>query len=167
MPGLKQALRFVVTLLGGIGQRRGRVPVHHHLAGDHARAAALGLGEECFDRGRMGRAVDSCRGGAVAQKLVQKEAGDAGGVRRIGELLLFDEGVPVQPLEELRAVGRDHLGLRIVDVGIYQAGQDHAVRIVIDGSAGRHFHQQLRGVPDPSDAPVLDDQQTVGMMLIA
>jgi hypothetical protein len=73
----------------------------------------------------------------------RKEARDAGGVRRIGELLLLDEGVPVQPFDKLRAVGRDHLGLRVVDVGIDQAGQDHAVRVVVDRSAGRHVRQQV------------------------
>ena len=115
----------------------------------------------------MRRAVDGRRGGAVAQDLVQEEPGDARRVCGIGELLLLDEGVTVEPLEQLRAIGRDHPRLRIVDVGIDQAGQDQAVRVVIDCRPRRHFRQQVRGVACPSDPPVLDHQQTVGLIPIA
>ena len=37
------------------------------------------------------------------------------GMRRVAELLLLDEGVFLQPFQQLGAVGGDHLGLREVE----------------------------------------------------
>ena len=88
-----------------------RVAVHHRLAGDHARAAPLGRGEERVDRLRDGRcnrpAPSSCRSGTTRRERIRAIRGAMG---RIGELLLFDEGVFVQPVEQLRAVGADDAG---------------------------------------------------------
>ena len=41
-------------------------------------------------------------------------------------LLFLDEGVFLQPFQQLRAVGRDHLGLRIMDMGVDEARHDQA-----------------------------------------
>ena len=49
-------------------------------------------------------------------------------MRGIGEFLLFDERIVVQPVEQLRAVGADDLGLRIMDVGVDETGHDETSR---------------------------------------
>ena len=53
-------------------------------------------------------------------------------MRGIGKLLLFDEGIILQPVEQLRAVGADHLGLRIVNVGVDKPRHDERAGVVID-----------------------------------
>ena len=53
----------------------------------------------------------------------------------IGEFLLLDEGIVVEPVEQLRAVGADHLGLRIVDMGVDEAGHDEAAGVIVDRCA--------------------------------
>src|SRR3546814_10269238 len=46
VPALDERLRLGVAARGAVAERGGRVAVHHHLAGDHAGVAAVGLGEE-------------------------------------------------------------------------------------------------------------------------
>ena len=88
-------------------------------------------------------------------------------MRRIAELLLLDERVPVQPVQELRAVGRDHLGLGIVDVGVDQARQDQAVGICVDDRAGRQRGKQRWRVARLEDPAALDYEQTVLVIAMA
>lgn len=45
------------------------------------------------------------------------------GILRIGKLALHREGVGGEPLQQLFAKGADHLGLRIVNVGINEPRQ--------------------------------------------
>ena len=99
------------------------------------------------------RAVDHGGGGAVAQQLVEEERRDPRGVGRVLELLLLDEGVFLQPFQQLRAVGADHLGLRVVDVGVDQPGQDELIRIVVDRRARRQRRQQRRRLAHGGDRP--------------
>ena len=80
VPALEQRLALALALLGRVEQARRRTAVHHHLAGDHARVAALALGEEGLHRFRPHGAVDHGRGGAVAQQLVEKEPRRGGGM---------------------------------------------------------------------------------------
>ena len=85
----------------------------------------------------MRRAIGDRRGGAVARQFVEEEFGDACCVHRIAEFLFLDEGVFLEPFEELRAVGRDHLGLRIMDMRVDKAGHDELARIVVDRRSRR------------------------------
>ena len=85
-PALDQRLALVVAALGGVPQRFWRVAVHHHLAGDHSRAAPFGRGEECVDRLRVHRAIDHRRRRARAEQLVEKERGDARAMRGIARI---------------------------------------------------------------------------------
>ncbi len=137
VPALQQRLGLVIAALGGIQQGGRRAPIHHHLAGDHAGAAALGAGEQRLDRLRMHRAVDHRRGRAVAQQLVQEKARDALRMGRITELLLLDEGVFLQPVEQLGAVAGDHLGLRQMQVEVDQPRQDQLAAVVVDRGVRR------------------------------
>ena len=167
VPGLEQRFGFSIAALGGIGERGRSAPVHHHLAGDHARVAPLRLGEERVDRLGVDRAIDHGRGGAAAQQLVEEKASYLSSMRRAVELLLRDERVPVQPFQELRAVRRDHPGLRIVDVGVDQARQDQAIGVLINDCAGRQPGKQRRRVAGLDDPAALDHEQTVLVISMA
>ena len=63
-------------------------------------------------------------------------------MRGIGKFLLFDEGVVGKPVEQLRAVGADHLSLRIMDVGVDETGGDETAGVIVDerawGSSGKN-----------------------------
>ena len=72
----------------------------------------------------------------------------------IGKLLLFDEGVVVQPVEELRAVGADDLGLRIMDVGVDEAGHDEAARMIVDRRVVRRARKYVARLADRRNQPV-------------
>ena len=117
MPALDQRLRFVVAALRGVAQCFGRVAIHEALAGDRAHAALGGGFEERIDRMRMHRAERRDGGRAIAQALVEENSGDRARMRDVGELLLGDERVLVQPVEQLLAVGADDLRLRVVRRG--------------------------------------------------
>ena len=115
----------------------------------------------------MRRAVGKRGGGAVARQLVEEELGVARGVRGIGEFLLFDEGVFLQPFEELRAIGRDHLRLRVVDMGVDESGQNQRVGVMFDRSCRRQPRHQLGSGSGRLDAAVLDEHDTVFDVAIA
>ena len=161
MPALDEGLGVGVGALCGVAERGRRAPVHQHLAGDHARVAAVGLGEEGLRRLRVHRAVDRRRGGAVARQLVQEEAGHRGGVRRLGEAQLLGEGVALQPVHELRAVGSDDLGLGKMDMGVDEARQDEAAGKVVDRRAFGQARQQFGGLPHLGDTPAAQQDEAV------
>ena len=71
----------------------------------------------------MQRTKDQRGGGAVAQQLVDKKLRDLRGVVGIGKLALHRKGIGGEPLQQLLAKCANHLGLRIVDVGIDKARQ--------------------------------------------
>ena len=79
----------------------------------------------------------------------------------IGELLLLDEGIVVQPVEELRAVGADDLSLRIVDVRVDEAGHDKAAGMVVDRHAWRRACKHLARLSYRFDTSVRDENRTV------
>ncbi len=62
-------------------------------------------------------------GGAMAYQLIYKKLRYLLGILRIGKLALHREGVGGEPLKQLFAKGADHLGLRIVNVGINEPRQ--------------------------------------------
>ena len=80
----------------------------------------------------MDGAIDHRRRRAPAEQLVEKERGDRRAMGGIGELLLLDEGVVVQPVEQLRAVGADDARLRIMDMRVDEAGQDEPAGMIVD-----------------------------------
>ena len=84
-------------------------------------------------------------------------------MRGIGEFLLFDKGVVVQPVEQLRAVGADHLGLRIVDVGVDETGHDETARMIVDERAWRRAREDVARFADRLDQPAGDENGAVSM----
>lgn len=88
VPALDQRAALGVAAGRGIAQRRRRVAVHQHFAGDHPQAALLRGLEECLGGYRMDRAEHQRGSGAVAQQFVEEQLGLGGGVAGIGEALL-------------------------------------------------------------------------------
>jgi hypothetical protein len=105
--------------------------IHHHFPGDQAHIQAQRFAEQRLHRGRMQGTKHQRGGGAMAYQLVNKKLRYLLGVLRIGKLALHREGVGGEPLQQLFAKGADHLGLRIVDVGIDKPGSSSL-------PAGRH-----------------------------
>ena len=160
-PALDQRLALVVTALRGVHERLRRVAVHHHLAGDHPRAARFGRGEERIDGLRMHSAIDHRGRGAGAKQFVEKELGDARAMRGIGEFLLLDERIVMEPVEQLRAVGADHLGLRIMDVRVDEAGHDEAAGMIVDNRALRRAGENVARFADRLDPAAGDQDRAV------
>ena len=79
----------------------------------------------------------------------------------IGEFLLLDEGIVVQPIEELRAVGADDLSLRIVDVRVDEAGHDKAAGMIVDCRAWRRACKHLARLSYGFDKSVRDQNRPV------
>ncbi len=121
---------------GGREQARRAVAVHHRIAGDHAGVALVRGRKQSLGRAGMRRAIGQRGGGAVSRQFVEEEFGIARRVLRIGEFLLLDEGVFLQPFEQLGAVGRDHLGLRKMDVRVDEARHDQRVGKMLDRHSG-------------------------------
>ena len=83
--------------------------------------------EERVDGVRVHRAETRDGRGAIAQALVQENFRDGACVRAIGELLLGDECVLLEPVEQLFAVCADDLRLRVVDVAIDESRQHERI----------------------------------------
>jgi len=82
-------------------------------------------------------------------------------VLRIGELLLRDERVVVEPVDQRLTVGADDLRLRVMDVGVDKARQDQRIGI------GRHRRSRRQiflcggEIAEIGDLAVPDDDQRV------
>ena len=82
-------------------------------------------------------------------------------MRGIGELLLFDESVFVQPVEELRPVGADHLGLRIVDVRVDEARQYETAGLIVDDAPCGRAGKNVARLADRLDQAAIDEHGSV------
>ena len=161
MPFGNQRLRLLVAAFGGVEQRVRRVPVHHHLAGDHAQVPPFGLCEEGRDADRMRGAVDARRGGAVGRERVEEEAR-----RDVGDLAVaiadfLGEGVFLEPLHQLGAEGGDHLRLRQMQMRVDEAGHHEIGPVVDDRDGRRQPPDQRRRLADFAYDPLVDDDEPV------
>jgi len=84
----------------------------------------------------------------------------------VGELVFTREGVGVEPVEQLLAVGTNHPGLRKVDVRIDKPGGDQRILVLGDFNVGGQCCEQFAGRPHGFDLAVVDDQQAVFEILI-
>src|SRR5690606_40560275 len=131
-------------------------------AGDAPHAACACSFEQRVDRCYMHGGEGGGGGGAVTQQFVTEEVGDLGGVGRVGEAALGGEGVFLQPFEQLLAVAGDDVGLRVMDVGVDEAGQDQLAAVIGERRAGRQLRQQLGRRAAFGDVAVAHDQHAVG-----
>lgn len=161
VPALDQRAALGVATGRGIAQRRRRVAVHQHLAGDHPQAALLRGLEECLGGYRMDRAEHQRGSGAVAQQFVEEQLGLGGGVAGIGKALLGGKGVGFQPVQQLGAVGGDHSELRVMHMAVDEAGQQQALRMLLQRQVGGQLRQQVGCVIERAHVAVFDPQQAV------
>jgi len=100
---------------------------------------------------RERRAEDEGAGRAGRDAAAGEVPGDALGERRVGQTGLRGEDAVVQPFQELpAAVGVGRVGLREVDVGVHEAGQDEAAPVVRHRE-GRECGREKCEVADPGD----------------
>ena len=78
---------------------------------------------------------------AIAQQLFAKDARRAGGDLRIGEGLLGDERVALEPVEQILCLRADDAGLDVMDMRVDEAGRDQAAAVV--GDARVRLQQRL------------------------
>ena len=142
MPALDQRLALGIAGFGGVGQVVRGVAIHQHLAGDHAQVELVCLLEEGVHRLRVHAAEYQGGGGAITQQFLEEDRRHVAGMRLVFELLLGGEGVGVEPVQQLLAVGGDHAGLRVVDMGVDETGGNQRVAVLGDFDAGQ-LRQQL------------------------
>ena len=86
---------------------------------------------------------------------------------RIGEPLLGRPHMVVEPVEQLRRVGRDYLRLGIVDMRIDETRHDDVARIVVDGQVRRQAAKHPPRLARADDQSILDDQDAVLDVVVA
>src|SRR5439155_20038611 len=118
--------------------------------------------------GRFGMDGREHRGGgrAVTQQLREEEVGNLAGVGGIVEPPLGWKRVAREPFEQLFAVGRDDVGLRVMDVRVDEAWDDQLPRVIDDfGIGGKRGEQRWR-VTAALDLAVRQHEQAIGPMLV-
>jgi len=114
----------------------------------------MGLFEEGLDRGGMNRAVNRGRGGAITGKFIEKEAGNPLGMRRIAKSLFLNEGVGLQPIQQLCPVRGDNLCLRVMHMGVDKTRHDQLAGIVIDRCSIGQVSHQVGGLANLCDEAI-------------
>jgi hypothetical protein len=125
------------------------VAVHQHGARDGAEAAGVqGLKQDLGGLGVRG-AVDQGQRGAGRGEVVAEGRGDGARVGGVGEARLLGEDGVGEPGQQLAAGASDDPGLRVVDVGVDEAGDQHArAEVVVDPlPAPRRDRDHRRPVP--------------------
>ena len=61
----------------------------------------------------------------------------------------------------MRAVGADHLGLRIMDVSVDEAGRDDSAGMIVDNRAGRRARENVARLADRLDQSAGDQNGAV------
>ena len=115
--------------------------------------------EQRVDRAGVDGGEDERAGGAVPEQLVEEEGGDRVGMAAVGEGLFGREDMAFEPLHELLAVRGDALDLRIMDMGVDEAGDDQAVEPFDVGLGERPGEVGMRAAGE--DEAVLHHEQAV------
>ncbi len=160
-PFFDQHFGFGVRGFDGVLEAGG-AQVHQHFAADDPHVARLGRFEQRVDRVGVDGCENQCAGRAVTQQFVTEVARNVTRMRGIGEGRFSGEDVPFQPVEELFAISRDAVHLRVVDMRIDEAGHDQAGQM-FDRHIGEAGREIGIGAARDDDA-VFDDQQTVGVV---
>ena len=74
----------------------------------------------------------------------------------VRKLLFFHKRVFLQPVQQLRAVGADHPGLRVVDVRVDEAGQDQLARVIVGRGVGGRRRRDFARFARGDDQAILD-----------
>src|SRR5580698_9726406 len=82
-------------------------------------------------------------------------------MRGISKLLLFDKGVVGKPVEELGPIRPDDVGLRIMDVGVDEAGHDERSDVIVDDRARRRAPENIVRLADRLNQSAGDENSAV------
>ena len=97
----------------------------------------------------------------MAYQLIYKKLRYLLGILRIGKLALHREGVGGEPLQQLFAKGADHLGLRIVNVGINEPRQQQLTPQIDIALQGMQKGFPLLPWQQGDNFPLLQEQQAI------
>ena len=103
----------------------------------------------------------------MTQEFIEKQAGKTFCVFPVGETLLFDKCVGVEPFEEACRIGRDHLHLREVDVRIDEARHDQVRPVIDDLDPVVGLFLDLAEAAGRCDPPFGNQQRAVFLVEIA
>ena len=126
-PGTDQRLGFGASAGRRIGQP-GRAQIHQDFATGHPHRPCQRSLEQGIDRMRMHRRKHQRAGRAVAQKFIAKRTGHTVRMGRIGKGHFGGENMPIKPVEQLFAVRRHAVHLRIMHMRIDKTGHDQPVQ---------------------------------------
>ena len=102
----------------------------------------------------------------MSQQQIKKQLRLVGRPIGIGKARLGREGVGFQPLQQLGAITGHHRQLRHVHVGVDQAGDDQAVRPLLDLGFHWQSRQQLAGGVESQHTPLGNYQQAVSVIFM-
>ena len=151
VPAFDQRRAVPGAALRRVAQLRGRVAIHHRLAGHQRQAAPFGGGQERLGRPAVHRGEHHRGGGAVLRQPVEEHLRGGARVRGRGVAAFLREGEALQPVEQVAAGSGQHAVLRKVDVRVDQAGQHQRRPVVVHRQRAEPLRQPRRG-PAPSDA---------------
>ncbi len=122
--------------------------------------------EECVNRGGVDGAIHHGGGGAAAQQFVHKKTGDIARVSGVGKLPLGRVRVSLQPRQQAGRRRGDHVGLRVVEMGVDEARHDQFSAIVLQRRARRQASLEFGKIADGLHMIVVDEQQAVFVPLV-
>src|ERR1700727_1576318 len=82
-------------------------------------------------------------------------------MRGIGKFLLLDKGVVGKPVEQLRAVGANHLSLRVVDVGVDETRGDDRAGVIVDARARGSGRKNVGRFSAPLDKTAVNEHGSI------
>ena len=112
----------------------------------------------------MHRTKDECCRGPLPHQLVTEHTRGLSSDRRVSKGLLGDEGVVVEPVQQLVALRADNSGLNVVNVRVDEAGRNQTARIVGNVGVGWQFGSQRTIRADRLDHAVAADHKAIGLM---
>ena len=164
VPLVDQRLRLVIAGASGICESGGCVAVHQDLPGNEPEVAPFRLRKKRVDRARMHRAKDECRRGPLPHQLVAEDPRSLLRDRWVSKGLLGDEGVVVEPVQQLAALRADNSGLNVVNVRVDEARRNQTARMVGNVGVGWQPGSQRTLGTDRLDDAVAADHKAIGLM---
>ena len=148
--------------MGGVQEVIRGIAIHHYFAGRDAHTQPLRLFEQGVDRLGKYRAVDTARGDAIFQALIEKHFRNRCGESLVGVFTLCWEGVLVQPVQKLLTKGRNHRRLRKMHMAVEKTGRYQRVGpVVAHLDPRREFTLYLVRRPEVGDNAVAESHNGI------
>ena len=156
MPSGDQCGRIVISGLRRVEQPVGRVAIHQRLAGGERHVAAGGLLEKAIECHRVNGRKGKAGGNAVTQQFVEKCLCSGFRNSALAVTLLLDEGIAVEPVEQILSVSRQHTVLGEMQMGVDEARQNKLAAI-IDALKGCMGSGKIAAPAAPDDPAIAAD----------